>query len=123
MSGINLSKGKLKKKKGLGGKKPLSKQQYQKTLAYFISKGVPIGFIQDSIIGGAKDDLTLDHRNKYQDPDQAAYESKTLNRRKIGPKYFTHKTKGGTKTYTATAADRGEGYRGVKAREIKGRVV
>ena len=51
MSGINLSSGKLKKKKGLGGKKPLSKQQYNKTLAYFQQKGVPLGFIEDSIIG------------------------------------------------------------------------
>ena len=57
-------KRKLKKKKGLGGKKPLSKQQYQKTLAYFISKGVPIGFIQDSIIGGAKELIYDKYMNK-----------------------------------------------------------
>ena len=125
MSGINLSQGKLKKKKGLGGKKPLSKQQYQKTLSYFISKGVPIGFIQDSIIGGIKDDKSLDLLGRAQTKDRAAYEAKIRNRHKIGPRYFTHSDRSGVKKrYSVELADKGDvNYRGVKAKEIKGRVV
>tara|TARA_Y100001963_G_scaffold157872_1_gene255489 strand:- start:6128 stop:6505 length:378 start_codon:yes stop_codon:yes gene_type:complete len=125
MSGINLSKGKLKKKKGLGGKKPLSKQQYQKTLSYFISKGVPIGFIQDSIIGGVKDDKSLDLLGRAQSKDQAAYGVKVRNRNKVGPRYFTHSDRSGVKkTYSVEWADKGDvNYRGIKAKEISGRVV
>ena len=43
---------KKKKKKGLGGKKPNSRRQLMKTLAHYRGKGVPLGFIQDSIISG-----------------------------------------------------------------------
>ena len=41
-----------KKKKGLGGKKPNSRRQLMKTLAHYRGKGIPLGFIQDSIISG-----------------------------------------------------------------------
>ncbi|QDP54482.1 MAG: hypothetical protein Unbinned5336contig1001_14 [Prokaryotic dsDNA virus sp.] len=43
---------KKKKKKGLGGKKPNSRRQLMKTLAHYRGKGIPLGFIQDSIISG-----------------------------------------------------------------------
>lgn len=49
---MDLKIGKKKKKKGLGGKKPSSRRQLLKTLSYYRSKGVPMAFIQDSIISG-----------------------------------------------------------------------